>query len=133
MVLVEAARCISGPCKEAVGEMGSPPTGCAAVVERRREHRVTGAQARTERRSLETIGPNFKGSRQSQPGEVTQRSKHAGKKNDSRGLDNRGNIDIEGNSNDLLAPPLREHSQRPTARRRAAQCGLDMLRRMEEG
>jgi addiction module HigA family antidote len=37
-----------------------------------------------------------------------------------------------GNSHDLLAPPLREHSQRPTARRRAAQCGLDMLRRMEE-
>jgi len=84
MVLVEAARCMSGPLKEAVGEMGSPPTGVAAVVERRREHRVTGAQARTERRSLETIGPNVKGSRQSQPGEVTQRSKHAGKKNDQQ-------------------------------------------------
>jgi hypothetical protein len=39
----------------------------------------------------------------------------------------------EGLGNDLLAPPLREHPQRPTARRRAAQCGLDMLRRMEEG
>ena len=54
MVLVEAARCISGPFKEAVGEMGSPPTGFAAVVERRRENRVTGLRARTERRSLET-------------------------------------------------------------------------------
>ena len=38
-----------------------------------------------------------------------------------------------GNANDLLAPPLREPSQRSPARRGAAQCGLDRLRRREEG
>jgi hypothetical protein len=129
--------------------MGSPPTGFAPVVERRRENRVTGAQARTDRRSLETIGPNFKGSRQSQPGEVTQRSKHAGKKNDSRGLDNRGNI--EGNTKPLFRPtaatarlhrrPLRARSaggspstpQQRVARRSAAMRGLDRRRRRGYG
>src|SRR5215467_7927768 len=34
--------------------MGSPPESLLTVVERRRKHRVTGAEARTDRRSLET-------------------------------------------------------------------------------
>ena len=54
LVLVEATRENSGPAKHAVVEMGSPPLGLPAVVERRIEHRVTGAEARTDRRSLET-------------------------------------------------------------------------------
>src|SRR5712691_4018853 len=37
--------------------MGSPPTGLPALVERRIENRVTGPQARTDRRSLETVVP----------------------------------------------------------------------------
>ena len=37
-VLVEAARANSGPAKHAVVEMGSPPLGLPAVVERRREY-----------------------------------------------------------------------------------------------
>ena len=44
--------------KEAVVEMGSPPTSLPAVVARRIENRVTGVRARTDRRSLETKGPN---------------------------------------------------------------------------
>ena len=75
LVLVEAARYFSGPCKEAVVEMGSPPTGLPAVVERRREHRVTGVGTRTDRRSLETRGPNATGGRQRDRGQVTQRLK----------------------------------------------------------
>jgi hypothetical protein len=43
---------------EAVEEMGSPPTGLPALVERRREHRVTDVWVRTERRSLETMDAN---------------------------------------------------------------------------
>jgi len=38
--LVAATREISGPAQHAVVEMGSPPLGLPAVVERRREHRV---------------------------------------------------------------------------------------------
>ncbi len=57
LVLVEATREKSGPAQHAVAEMGSPPLGLPAVVERRKEHRVTGAGARTERRSLETMVP----------------------------------------------------------------------------
>jgi hypothetical protein len=70
-VLVEAARCISGPAKHAVVEMGSPPLGLPAPVDRRREHRVTGVCTRTERRALETLRPNAQGSRQPQRGHVT--------------------------------------------------------------
>ena len=81
LVLVEAARDVSGPCTKAVGEMGSPPTGLPALVERRREHRVTGVCTRTERRSLATRGLNVKGSRQTRQGDMTQHSKKAGEKN----------------------------------------------------
>ena len=42
LVLVEAARDVSGLWTKAVGEMGSPPLGLPAVVARRREHRVRG-------------------------------------------------------------------------------------------
>jgi hypothetical protein len=49
LVLVEAARCSSGPFKEAVGEMGSPLTGLPALVARRREHRVTGVHPHGEK------------------------------------------------------------------------------------
>jgi len=42
VVRVEAARCIAGPAKQAVVEMGAPPTGFPAFVKRRREHRGTG-------------------------------------------------------------------------------------------
>jgi hypothetical protein len=54
LVLGEAPQENAGPAKHAVVEMGSPPLSLPVVVERRREHRVTGAYARTERRSLET-------------------------------------------------------------------------------
>ena len=37
--------------------MGSPPLGLPTVVERRKENRVTGAGARTDRRSLATMVP----------------------------------------------------------------------------
>ena len=80
-VLVEAARCTAGPCKAAVGEMGSPPTGLPALVARRREQRVTDVKVRTERRSLATRGPHATGSRQTKRGHVTQRPKPAGKEN----------------------------------------------------
>src|SRR4029434_72985 len=80
--------------------MVSPPTGLPAVVERRREHRVTGVGARTDRRSLETRGPNATGSRQTNRGHVTQRAKNRGKTTYARGLDNSGNI--EGISNAIL-------------------------------
>jgi hypothetical protein len=70
-VLVEAARCISGPAKQAVVEMGAPPLGLPAPVERRREHRVTGVGTRTESRSWETLRPNAQGSRQTHRGHVT--------------------------------------------------------------
>src|SRR5919198_4983206 len=66
--------------------MGSPPTGFPVVVERRREQRVTGDCTRTDRRSLETRGPNAIGSRQTDRGEGTQRPKHAGKNTDASGL-----------------------------------------------
>ena len=79
--LVKAARCTSGPCTDAVGEMGSPPRGLPVVVDRRREQRVTGVCTRTESRSLETRAPNATGSRQSDRGRVTQRAKHGGEKN----------------------------------------------------
>jgi hypothetical protein len=58
LVLVEAARCISGPAKQAVVERGAPPIGLPALVKRLREHRVMGVCTRTERRALETRGPN---------------------------------------------------------------------------
>src|SRR6266851_648669 len=57
LMLVEATRENSGPAQHAVVEMGSPPLGLPTGVERRREHRVTGAGARTDRRSLETMVP----------------------------------------------------------------------------
>jgi hypothetical protein len=77
--LVEVARCMSGPAKQAVVEMGSPPTGLPALVKRRREHWVTGVCPRTERRSLETLGPNANGSRQTDRGHGTQRLKNGEK------------------------------------------------------
>jgi hypothetical protein len=43
------------------------------LVARRREHRVTGVQIRTDRRLLETRGANTTGSRQTDRGDVTQR------------------------------------------------------------
>lgn len=43
---------------------GVASSGSSDSVERRIEHRVTGAEARTDRRSLETIGRNAKGSHQ---------------------------------------------------------------------
>src|SRR5262245_35307094 len=73
--------------------MGSPPTGLPTLVERRIENRVTGLRARTERRSLETSGLNATGSRQTGRGDVTQRSKQAGRKTYGMGLDNSGNIE----------------------------------------
>src|SRR6185295_10298632 len=73
--LVEAARSTAGPVAKAVGERGSPPTGLPVVVKRCREHRGTGVRARTESRSLETIGSNVTGSRQSARGHVTPRPK----------------------------------------------------------
>jgi hypothetical protein len=76
LVLVEAARCIAGPAKQAVVERGSPPTGLPALVKRRREHRVTGVWTRTARRSLETRGPNATGSPQTDRGPITQRLKN---------------------------------------------------------
>ena len=45
-------------------EMGSPPMGLPALVERRIENRVTGTGARTDRRSLETVRLNAYGGRQ---------------------------------------------------------------------
>jgi hypothetical protein len=90
--------------KEAVGELGSPPTGLPALVARRREHRVTGGGARTERRSLAPRGPTATGSRQTARGDVPQRRKNAGKKTYARGLDNSGNI--EGSPKPLFASPL---------------------------
>jgi len=50
---------------------GVASAGPADSVDRRREHRGTGAGARTERRSLETIGLNGQGSRQPKRGRVT--------------------------------------------------------------
>src|SRR5262249_6177538 len=88
--------------------MGSPPTGLPVVVKRRIENRGTGVRARTDRRSLETIGSNVKGSRQSDRGHVTQRPKTGGKKKFSRGLDNSGNI--EGSIKALFAPPPRPYA-----------------------
>ena len=73
--------------------MGSPHTGLPTLVERRIENRVTGLRARTDRRSLETSGPNATGSRQTGRGDVAQRSMQAGRKTYGRGLDNSGNIE----------------------------------------
>ena len=73
VMLVEAARENSGPAQHAVVEMGSPPLGLPALVERRIENRVTGVRARTDRRSLETIGLNANGSRQLDRGPVPGR------------------------------------------------------------
>jgi len=63
--------------------MGSPPLGLPAVVERRKEHRVTGAGARTESRSLETMVPTpqeaaraIGARRRSMPGMQGRRHKH---------------------------------------------------------
>ena len=47
---------------------------------------MTGGCTRTDRRALETCGPNATGSRQTKRGEVTQRPKHAGKHTDASGL-----------------------------------------------
>jgi len=71
--LVQAARSTAGPCQEAVGEMGAPAPGLPALVARRREKRVTGVDAGTERRAWETMGPNAIGSRQRARGQGTQR------------------------------------------------------------
>src|SRR5262245_31379652 len=49
--LAEATRCNFGPAQQAIVEMGSPSPGLPALVDRRREHRVPSAQARTDRRS----------------------------------------------------------------------------------
>src|SRR5215470_5017581 len=51
-MLVEAARARAGPATQAVWEMGSPPQSLPPVVARRIQQRVTGAEARTDRRSL---------------------------------------------------------------------------------
>ena len=85
----------------AVGELGSPPPGLPALVARRREHRVTGVQARTESRSLETRGPNATGSRQTDRGYVMQRPTRRKKKPCSirvapRGLDRHCSMGEEG-------------------------------------
>jgi hypothetical protein len=50
---------------------GVASSGPSDSVDRRIENRVTGAGARTDRRSLETIGLNGKGSRQPNRGRVT--------------------------------------------------------------
>ena len=65
-------------------------------------------------------------SRQTALDEVMPRAENAGEKICKKGLDNSGNI--EGNSNGLLAPPLREHPPSGPQQR-----GLDMLRRMVAG
>src|SRR4029453_15616563 len=83
--------------------MGSPSTGLPALVERRIENRVTGVYACTDRRALETMGPNAKGSHQTDRGDVTQRPKNGREKKYSRGLDNSGNI--EGSLKHFLRPP----------------------------
>jgi hypothetical protein len=79
--------------------MGSPSTGLPALVERRIENRVTGVCACTDRRSLETMGPNTTGSHQTDQGDVTQCPKNGREKKDLRGLDNSGNI--EGSVSEL--------------------------------
>src|SRR4030095_11737014 len=82
--------------------MGSPSTGLPALVERRIENRVTGVYACTDRRSLETMGPNATGSHQTDRGDVTQRPKNGREKKYSRGLDNSGNI--EGSLKGIFTP-----------------------------
>ncbi len=54
-VLVEVARWHSGPAKQAVVSMGSPPTGLPAVVTRRIETGVKGVYTRTVSRSLREV------------------------------------------------------------------------------
>src|SRR3989442_4276265 len=114
LVLVEAARCISGPGTQAVVEMGSPPTGLPALVERRREHRVTGVCPRTESRSLETRRPNATGSRQTSRSAGTQRVRNARTNPSARGLANQGNRevchDIENKSSCRTARADREYT-----------------------
>ena len=70
--------------------MGSPPTGLLAIVERRREHRVTGVCTRTDRRSLETLGPNATGSCQTNRGQVHSAQSMQGRKKYAPGIDNSG-------------------------------------------
>src|SRR5215467_11978593 len=54
--------------------MGSPPESLLTVVERRRKHRVTGAAARTDRRSLETpLSTPTEAASTSRRGEATRR------------------------------------------------------------
>jgi hypothetical protein len=88
--------------------MGSPSTGLPALVERRIENRVPGVYACTDRRSLETMGPNATGSHQTDRGDVTQRPKNGREKKYSRGLDNSGNI--EGTLKGIFAPPRCERA-----------------------
>src|SRR6266516_586941 len=94
--------------------MGSPPTVLPALVQRRIEHRVTGVSTRTDRRSLETRGPNATGSRQTARGEVTQRARNARTNPYARGLANKGNRevchDIENTSSFGTARSDREHA-----------------------
>src|SRR2546430_14696676 len=71
LVLVEATREYAGPAQHAVVEMGAPPLGLPALVDRRRENQVTGVRARTDRRSLETMDLNATGSHQTHRGHVT--------------------------------------------------------------
>jgi len=85
LVLVEATREHAGPAQHAVVEMGAPPLGLPALVDRRREHQVTGGRARTESRSLVTSGPHAPGRRQTDRGSVPQRRKNGGKKNVRKG------------------------------------------------
>ena len=111
--------------------MGSPPTSLPALVARRMETWVTGGGARTDRRSLETRGPNATGSRQTKRGDVPQRLKKAGKKKYARGLDNSGNI--EGISNAILPlcyPELRQ-DQRTTVGSTTAWARLHRPQRLE--
>ena len=84
-VLVEAARGISGPCKKAVVEMGSPPTGLPAVVIRRIETGVKGVYTRTVSRSLREV-PTPKEAARPLGARVTQRPENAGKKKTPEGL-----------------------------------------------
>jgi hypothetical protein len=83
--LVATTRGRAGPAPHAVVERGAPPRGLPALGTRRREQRGTGVCTRTERRALQTLGPNAPGSRQSQRGEVPQRPRKARKPREARG------------------------------------------------
>src|SRR6266849_518926 len=113
--------------------MGSPPTGLPALVERRIENRVTGVCARTDRRSLETMGPNATGSRQTARGAVTQRARNVRTNPYVRGLAKQGTREVcHDIENKALLRPARSHrehaslafspSTAPSRRREALPC-----------